>query len=376
MSNTSENIRFIAVLWLFATLMLSCGPASDNANNHNPQATDSAQSVVADSGAIVLLTKEQFKEAVIQLGNFEKKPLSKSLDLNGLVSIPPQSKISVSFPYGGFVRSIKVLEGDYVKKGSLLAILENPEYVDLQEHYLTSKSALEYAKKEYERQKELYEADVAAGKSYQKATSEYHSLQASVNAMAQKLRIMGISSDALTPASIRSQVNIYAPASGYITKIDVNQGKYMQAQQELLELNDTKNVHIDLTVYEKDAWLLKVGQKVLFTLEGDKDAQTATIDLIGKEVRPDRTVVVHALPTNRNKYYMPGTYVQANVSLDNTLSDVLPNEAVVRTGGKQFIFLKKQVNRDSSIEFQMMPVRAGAESNGYSSELVRHNRYC
>ena len=366
-----KQIWSIAVGFIAATMIIilsACGSSQDKHSNvvsTATDATDAKQEVVADSGALVTLTQAQYKEAGIQLGSFEKKPLGKSIHVNGMVNVPPQSKISVSFPFGGFIRSIKVIEGDFVKKGSLLAVLENPQYVDLQEDYLKSKSALVYAQKEYDRQKALYQADIAAGKSYQKATSEYHSLQASVSATAQKLRMLGIAPDALSPSSIRSLVNIYAPASGYITKVDLNQGKFMAAQQQLLEINDTKNVHIDLTVYEKDAGLIKVGQKVLFTLAGDKDEQQAKIELVGREIRPDRSVIVHALPLNRSKYYNPGSYVMAEISLQDIQTDVLPIAAVVRTGGRQFIFLKKQISSDSAIEFQMIPVTVGAESEGY-----------
>jgi len=363
-----KQIWSIAVGFIAATMIMvlfSCRSSQDKDNNAVSAATEASKEAVADSGALLTLTQAQYKEAGIQLGSFEKKPLSKTIHVNGMVNIPPQSKISVSFPFGGFIRSIKVLEGDFVKKGSLLAVLENPQYVDLQEDYLKSKSALNYAQNEYYRQKALYQADIAAGKSYQKATSAYHSLQASVSATAQKLRMLGIAPDALTPSSIRSLVNIYAPASGYITKVDLNQGKYMAAQQQLLEINDTKNVHIDLSVYEKDAGLIKVGQKVLFTLPGEGEDQQAKIELIGREIRPDHSVTIHAVPLDRSKYYNPGSFVQAEISLQNIQTDVLPIEAVVRSGGRQFIFLKKQIGSDSAIEFQMIPVKASAESEGY-----------
>lgn len=319
-----------------------------------------------DSEKVVSITQEQFQSAGIKLGNIERLKLSTLLQVNGIVAVSPQSKISVSFPYGGFVRKINAEEGAYVKKGSLLAVLENPEYVDLQENYLKNKSAMEYARKEYERQKELYKADVAAGKAYQKATGEYRSLETSVQALGQKLKMIGIVPETLTPENIHSTINMLSPDNGYVTHIEVNTGKYINAQQELLTLDNNQDVHIDLTVYEKDIHQIQIGQEVQFSLSGDNEKiQYARIRLIGREIGPDRSITVHCIPLNKRQYYMPGAYVQAQIKLDNVLSDALPEEAIVRSEGKQYIFVRDSENNDPSYSFHLVPVKAGVAENGY-----------
>lgn len=343
--------------------------ACQSAKEKKPQAAEdnmTAAKAGSDSLEVVSITPEQYRMAGITLGNITQQKLNASLSVNGKVDVPPQSKISITFPYGGFVRKINVLEGKYVKKGSLLAVLENPDYVDLQENYLKNKSALEYARQEYERQQKLYQADVAAGKSYQKATSEYHSLEASVNAMAQKLKMLDMDPVKLKADDIRSTVNIFAPDNGYVTKIEANQGKYINAQQELMEMDNTRNTHIDLTVYEKDIHAVKANQEVTFTLAGNnQQEQRARIILIGREIGPDRSVIVHAVPLGSNNYYLPGAYVQAQIKLNNVLSDVLPEEAVVRSEGERYIFYKVTGNEDSALHFRMLPVKVGVEEGGF-----------
>jgi len=328
------------------------------AKSESPQQSD-------DTATVVALSRQQYQAAGIAIGKIKNMSLGGTLSVNGLVDVPPQSKVSVSFPYGGFVRKINVLEGDYVKKGSLLAILENPEYVDLQESYLKSKSRLEYARQEYERQQDLYQADVAAGKSYQKAVSDYRSLKASVAAMAQKLRLLGIRPDSLSPDNIRSTVNILAPETGYITTVNGNQGKYINAQEELMELDNTRNIHIDLTIYEKDLAHVHAGQDVSFTLSGDEsEIHKARITLIGRAVREDRSVLVHAIPTNPTKSYVPGTYVRAKIQLAPSERPAVPQEALVRSDGKQYLFMVLPGHSDEH-HFKMIPVNAGSEKDGY-----------
>lgn len=357
-----RNYCVAVLIVISAGSLLADGCTSPNHRQSVP-AGQSAGRETPDSPVIVSLSPEQYRHAGLKFGNMERRKLNTSLQVNGLVNVSPQNKISVTFPYGGFVRNIYVLEGNYVRQGALLAVLENPEYVDLQENYLKNKSSLEYAFQEYRRQKELYQSDVAAGKTYQKAKSDYESLQASVKALAQKLNMLGIPAETLTPDNIRSVVNVAAPQSGYITKVLVNRGKYIQPQEELLELDNTKDAHIDLTVYEKDIGSIQPGQVVRFRPAGDNQPeQKARIILVGSEIKPDRSVVVHAIPETKGQRFLPGTYVRAYIDQSNSLSDALPEEAVVRSGGQPYIFMKED-NR--SFQFRMIPVKTGVANNGY-----------
>lgn len=364
--------RLNAMLIIVLAGLLVTGGCTSSRQKPEQAAEQATETAGNDSIASVSLTPAQYANAGIQLGNMTQRRLNGSLQVNGMVDVPPQSEISVTFPYGGFVRKINVLDGDYVKKGSLLAILENPEFVDLQENYLKNKSALQYARQEYARQKELYQADVAAGKSFQKAQSEFESLNATVNALAQKLNMLGIRADDLTANNIRSKVNIVAPDNGYVTRISANLGKYINAQEELLQIDNTQDVHIDLTVYEKDINAVKKGQEVRFTISGsNQPEQKARVILIGRAIGPDRAVTVHTIPENKNRHLLPGAYVQAFIDQAGTRSDVLPEEAVVRSEGKRYIFVK---DKNQPHSFQMIPVQVIAENNGYLQVKLSENR--
>ncbi|MFX6182913.1 efflux transporter periplasmic adaptor subunit, partial [Acinetobacter baumannii] len=74
---------------------------------------------------------------------------------SGVLDVPPQQLLTVSSPYGGTLKSTDLLQGKPVVKGEVIAVLENPEFIQLQQDYLDYKSQLVYLKEELERQQEL-----------------------------------------------------------------------------------------------------------------------------------------------------------------------------------------------------------------------------
>lgn len=358
-SNTFVILR-MAVFFMLLTIA-GCNSLDRPGGSPAVQPEDTGEE---DHLTTVTLTPEQIKNAGIRLGNMETRTLEGKLRVNGLVEVPPQGKISVTFPFGGSVQKIMVSEGDYVKRGVLLAVLTNPEYIDFQESYLKNKSALDYARLEYQRQKALFDADVAAEKSFEKAQSDYKSLNATVQAMTQKLKILGISAETLTPDNIRTTINIFAPDNGYVAKISANMGKFVNAQEELLEINNTQNILLALTVYERDLDQVQAGMEISFTVSGGGTMpQKGKITLLGREVGADRSLTVYAVPYDGSRRLIPGAYVQADILRPGRVPDVVPLEAIVRSGGNVYIFVKE---KNDSGSFTMVPVQQGAQDLSYS----------
>jgi len=135
---------------------------------------------------IVELNAEQIAYAGIQMGTVGLRQVSGAIKANGLVSTVPQNTASVSVPLGGFVKSSNLLPGSVVRKGQTLAIVENTEFVDLQQNYFEIKNKFEFAEAEYNRHQELYKGDVYSQKSMQQNTSEYKNLKAQLKGIEQK----------------------------------------------------------------------------------------------------------------------------------------------------------------------------------------------
>ena len=92
----------------------------------------------------VVLTAEQIKAADIRLGRIQQKSVSGLVKTNGVLDVPPQNLVTISAPLGGFVKNTELLQGMKVKRGQVVAVLEHPDYIQLQEDYLSTKSQLEY----------------------------------------------------------------------------------------------------------------------------------------------------------------------------------------------------------------------------------------
>lgn len=125
----------------------------------------------------VTLNASQLKNAGIILGEPTAEVLGATISVTGSVEIPPQNKTAITFPFGGFVKSVAVLDGMTVKKGQALLSLEDPALIQLQQDYLAELSQLEFYKQDYDRQKSLGEKQVNSGKTVQQAKANYlHSL--------------------------------------------------------------------------------------------------------------------------------------------------------------------------------------------------------
>ena len=144
-------MKQVTVLVLMISVLGGCGSAPEPAA---APASDSSRSANA-SPESVRLTEEQFQRADIATASAQTKPLYRLLKVNGIVEAPPEKKHTISFPLGGYLKSNNLIPGMYVKKGTLLAVLEDAAFIQLQQDYLLSKSKLEFLETDYYRQEAL-----------------------------------------------------------------------------------------------------------------------------------------------------------------------------------------------------------------------------
>lgn len=315
----------------------------------------------------VELGQVQYQAAGIQLGGVERRALSGVLTVNGVLSMPPQQRVSVTFPYGGIVRSTPVQAGKWLERGQVVATLENPEFVTLQQEYLDARSQLEFLEKDYQRQRELSRENVSALKNFERATADLGSLKARVAGLAQKLALLGLSPQAVE-RGIGRVVSVRAPASGYATDLNLNVGKALQANEVLFELSDTRYVQAELTVFEKDLGRLAVGQRVRLRLGSEARERLATVQLIGREISPDRSVKVLCRLAQPDRSLLPGTYLTAQVEAGSTQVPALPEAAVVRAADKQYVFVAEEPHREGEethYAFRRVEVKTGLAQNAY-----------
>jgi cobalt-zinc-cadmium efflux system membrane fusion protein len=200
----------------------------------------------------VELDSSQLRMAGIVTGKAETKDISSTLTVNGVVDVPPQNIVSVSFPLGGYLKSTRLLPGMRVRKGEVIGTIEDQALVQLQQDYLVTKSKLDYLKQDLERQRILNENKVNADKVLQQATTEVESQQVLLKGFSEKLRLVGLQPEQLTSENLSRSVALRSPINGYVSKVNVNIGKYVNPTDVLFELINPDDMHGALTVFEKD----------------------------------------------------------------------------------------------------------------------------
>jgi cobalt-zinc-cadmium efflux system membrane fusion protein len=341
----------ISIMFLFF-LAVSCNsPKADPLPAHSK--------VV--NGNTLHLTDQQVKNAGLQIGKAETKTISTQLRVSGKVDVPPQNMVSVSFPLGGYLKSTSLLPGLYVQRGSVLGVLEDIQFIQLQQDYLTARNRLEYLRADYTRQQQLNASKAASDKMFQLATSDYKGQQILVNGLAQKLRLIGINPAVLSEENISKSVNIYSPISGYVTKVNVNIGKYVSSTDVLFELVNPSDIHLVLTVFQKDLPSLKIGQKIeAFTNYDTAKKIPATILLISPDVSRDGTSEVHCHFNQPTHLLLPGMFMNATILSAQVTTVALPESAIVTYENKAYAFEEVSHN-----VFKMLPVETGETQQGY-----------
>lgn len=237
------------------------------------------------------------------------------VSFNGTLIVPPQNFASVTMLMGGIIRSANLLPGSYVKKGTLLATLDNLDFISLQQTFLESQAQTEYLKSEYNRQLVLSKEEVASVKKMEQSKADYLSMKSKMEAAAAQLSLLGISTQSLAKNGIMPVLEIKAPVNGYIGKVKVNVGKYLNEGDILCEIINKQETLLRLTTYEKDLKDIRLGAKVWFRVNGmGTKTFEAKLISIGQEVdETSRSLEVFAKVISEDPTFRPGMYVTAQI---------------------------------------------------------------
>lgn len=319
----------------------------------------------------VSLTKDQYKVADIQLGKVEMRNLSNVIKANGQLNLPPESMVSVSAPLGGYVKSAGLLPGQAVRQGQVVVVIENPEFIDIQQEYLESKSRLEFLQLEYKRQEDLRKENINSAKTFQQVSAELKTIQARMSGLQQKLLLIGISTKSLEAGKISRTSNLYSPINGYVITSNANKGKYAMPTDVLFELGNKSDLHLSLNVYEKDASKIRVGQSIRFALANAADYnRVARVFLIGKVTGNEGTIPVRCRIENiSDPSLIPGMYAKALISVTDEEVPAVPSEAIVNANGNDYLFIQTK-NETNGYIFKMIPVKRGIEEDGFTEVIL------
>lgn len=345
---------FKLTLLVLPFAIIACTGNKSKESKENKVATETVKE------ALVVLTDAQLKNADLQIGTILDTSMHKVLKVNGHMDVPPNNIVSVSIPYGGYVKKTSLIPGTYVKKGSILAVLEDPSYVQLQQDYLTATSKLVYLEADYNRQKGLNETKAVSDKIFQAAKADYETQKYMVKALSEKLKLLGINPTGLNENNISRSINFTSSINGYVTKVNVNNGKYVSPTDILFEIVDPSDLHLRLTVLDNDANNLQIGNQVSFyTNNKVNEKYLASVAVITPNIGEESTTEVHCHLVNEQIKLFPGTFVNAEVALNSAKVKALPEEAIVKWQNKDYVFIKQ-----TATNFKLVPVVTGMNVNG------------
>ncbi|MGB0390733.1 MAG: efflux RND transporter periplasmic adaptor subunit [Salibacteraceae bacterium] len=393
------NIKFIIVLLAMVSLLSACGTSAPKEKDEHGEHGEEGHGGHEEEGeeGVVSLTEQQMDAIGLKIVQIEKRTLNIAVTASGSLEMAPQDKADVSPIVGGIVKSIKVFEGDKVRKGQVLATLEHPDFIQLQQDYINTINSLAYLEKEYDRQKKLYEEKVGSGKDFQKTSADYFNSKSNADALKAKLNMIGINSSEVATGKIFPLVNLTAPINGIVSLVETNVGSYIEPLTKVFEIVDNEKIHADLMVFEKDIDKIKIGQKIYFTTTGvpDKELEAKIFAISPAFEQNPKAIHVHANISTKDAKLLPGMYIQGKIIANDVEADVLPEHAIVTEEGKTYIFVQKEGkehdhgheketqssdehahesykdehhegHEEGKLGFEMVEVITGATSNGYT----------
>lgn len=354
------------ILILLALVFVSCS----NDQSKDPH-SDHAHGEVEDpahphSDDVLEIDKKVFESMNIVLDSLIKRNLSEAVYATGHLRLPPNNEATVTAMVGANIKDIRVIEGDKVAKGQTLVTMHHPNLIELQTNFIELASELEYLETEYERQKKLFEMDANSGKSFQKVKSEYMSKKARYNGEKKKLQMLSISVENVLNGEVSESIAIKSPIPGYVTKVAVRSGQYINPNDEILSIVNNDHIHADLMIFEKDAMKVRRGQKVRFSTEFIPEKElNAVIYSVGKVLEETpKAVHIHAEIKDNKEGLIPGIYIKGTILIDSAKVNALPESALVRDGKDFYAFVYEGTDEDH-VQLRRVKVITGLIKDGW-----------
>lgn len=374
-------IKYIIAIFAISliSLLSSCGHKHSEGDGHNHGNEQAAHSDSDghdhgnegehhDEG--IHLSKEQAETIGLEFGTLSSIKVNDFVKATGTLGLPPNAYSSVSAKANGIIKgSKKYVEGNYIKKGEIVAYVENPDFIVTQQDYLEAKALLKLKKLEVERQKTLVESNAGVTKNLQNAQAEVAVLEAKTQGLAKQLSYLGISTSNLSPTAIRQQIAIVAPMSGYISKINFHNGMYAQSSVSLMDIISSQHLHLELDVFEKDIAKIEKGQKISYTIPAlGENMYQGEVSVIGKEFNSQaKTVRIHGHLEGTKPKFLKDLFINAKIWLNDNTTDALPEKAIIKDGENAFIYVAKNEKDAKEIEFKKIAIIPGATDNGFTA---------
>jgi membrane fusion protein, heavy metal efflux system len=395
-NNSNIMQKYIIALMAIMTLA-ACGTSAVENETEN-----------TDAHNMVSLSAEEISAISATVGSIEQKTLSSTVQINGVVAILNEDKALIVSQMGGIVKTINKHLGSSVKAGEVIATVSNPDFISLQEEYLSLRTQsggadtiaalynpqyislresynslqpkIAFAELELKRQKELNAGNAGSLKNLQQAENELNTLRISENslrsqlnitakhaqknvdikraALENKLALIGIDAKQLTYQNMQSTLPLRSPISGSISQINVRIGEAIDMTNPVAEVISTQNLCVELNVYENQVHLFAPQQIIDFhTLPNAQTQYQAEVSYIGTNLHPtQKTAKIQARIRSEKAQLLEGMNVVAAVNSPPAMYSAVPATAIAHIDDKDYIFVLRSQNEQES-QFEQVAVQ-------------------
>ncbi|WP_371323592.1 efflux RND transporter periplasmic adaptor subunit [Dechloromonas sp. ZY10] len=303
--------------------------------------------------------------AQLRLGQVERSLVSETLRVAGQIDFDEQHLARIGATVTGRVTQIDALLGQEVKKGDILARLNSSELSSQQLSYLKARAELELNRRNAERARSLFDADVISAAELQRRESEYQISRAEARAAADQLLLLGVTPQAIDRLGSQGAVNSVTPVvasiSGVVVERKLAPGQVVQPADSLFVIADLSRVWAEAEVPEQQVSQVRVGQAVSILVPAlGNEKLTGKLIFVGQTVNPEtRTVLVRTELDNHDGRLKPAMLATMLIEARPAERLVVPASAVVRENDEEHVFVMVDERN-----FRLLKVKLGPEQQG------------
>lgn len=340
------------ILALSAALLFGCN------KDNNPAAARQAQDPTIVQPSPELL-------AQLKLADLETRAVAETLRVAGRIDFDEQRLARIGATVTGRVTDIDALLGQSVKKGEVLARLNSSELSSQQLAYLKARAQLELNRRNAERAKALFDADVIGVAELQRRESEFQISVAETRAASDQLQLLGVSRAAIDrlgkQGAVDSVTPVTATMSGVVVERKLAQGQVVQPADALFVVADLSRLWAEAQVPEQQVNLVKTGQSVSIEIPAlGNEKLVGKLIFVGQTIDPEtRTVLVRTELDNREGRLKPAMLASMLIEAKPMDRLVVPASAVVRENDEDHVFVA-----EGDGAFRLVKVKLGPEQGG------------
>ena len=352
LSKSVRAIRFLAVAmsWYLLFLLSISGCGDKGTASQEGRKTDKAEAAEKSGtkDGRIALTPEVLKNVRFKSAPVTRESFSEAIEVTATI-VPNQDRVfNVTPRIRGRVLEVYVSVGSPVSKGANLALLDSTELGEAKAEYLKSKTLLELAKANYDREKSLFEQKIAAQKDALAAEAEYRKAEAEVRSLHEKLHLYGLSDEELSGLEQSrgpSRYYLRSPAPGIVTEKEITLGEVIETGKKVFTVADLSVAWIYLDIYEKDLSKIKVGQRATVRVGGypEKAFVGKVAYLSGLMDEKTKTVKARVEIANPDRLLKPGMFADARIQTGAATEKkiTVPKEAVFLLDDGSVVFIEK-----------------------------------